>query len=144
MFIIQNSIEIWKPIVDYEGLYEVSNLGRVRNASQKIRKAQLNNRGYYCLKLCKNGKYEQYFVHQLVAKTFIPNDDDSLEVNHKDENKSNNCADNLEWITRKENMNYGTIQDRIHKRERLNLQREIAKRNNELRSKLTQTYRTNN
>ena len=142
-FIIQNSIEIWKPIVGYEGLYEVSNFGRVRNASCNIRKIQINNRWYCYLKLCKDGKYKHHFIHRLVAITFIPNDDTSLEINHKDENKLNNHIDNLEWTTRKENMNYGTIQDRIHKRERLNLQREIAKKNNEIRSKMIQTYRTN-
>ena len=135
-FIIQNSIEIWKPIIGYEGLYEISNFGRVRNASQKIIKVQINNRGYYRIRLCKNGKYEQYFIHRLVAITFIPNKDISLEVNHKDENKLNNKVDNLEWVTRKENMNRGTVQDRIHKGERLNLQKEIAKNNNEMRSKL--------
>lgn len=139
-FIIQTLIEKWKPVNGYEGLYEVSNFGRVRNSAHKIRKTQINNRGYYNVRLCKNGKYKTCLVHRLVAIAFIPNDDTSLEVNHKDENKQNNMIDNLEWVTRKENMNYGTVQERIHghKKERSKWRREVVKMGCEMRARMKQ------
>jgi hypothetical protein len=110
--------EIWVDVEGYEGLYQVSNLGRVRtvervverptgNFKQKqfILKEQKN--GDYCVaRLTKEGKRKIYCVHQLVAKAFIPNPENKPEVNHKDLDKSNNCVDNLEWATRSENMKH--------------------------------------
>jgi len=152
-FIIQLEKEIWKPIVGYEGLYEISNFGRVKSLPRmvkgkfdnlrfqkgSIRKIQVNNRGYNTIRLCKNGIYQQHFIHRLVANAFIPTKDNDLEINHKDENKQNNNVNNLEWVTRKENMNYGTVQSRIHKSyksERLIHQRKVAQMNNKIRSNL--------
>ena len=115
--------EIWKAIEGYEGKYEVSNLGRVRSLDRTIIGGAYNSpmfrkgtilkpqpkgySGYVGLRLCKDGKGENVYIHRLVAKAFIPNPDNLLDVNHKDENKKNNRADNLEWVTRKENINYG-------------------------------------
>lgn len=99
--------EIWKEIENYEELYWVSNLGRVKS-KRKILKPI--NSEYLKVGLSKNGKETTKYIHRLVAETFLGKSD--LQVNHKDENKHNNCVDNLEWITFKENMNYGTKQDR--------------------------------
>jgi hypothetical protein len=63
---------------------------------------------YLCVTLCLHGKHINTIVHRLVAKSFLPNPYDYPEVNHKDENKLNNCVDNLEWCTKKYNINYGT------------------------------------
>ena len=99
--------EIWKEIKDYEELYWVSNLGRVKS-KRKILKPI--NSEYLKVGLSKNGIQTTKYIHRLVAETFLGKS--NLQVNHKDENKHNNCVDNLEWITFKENMNYGTKQDR--------------------------------
>ena len=97
-------IEIFLPIKNYEGLYEVSALGNVRNARTKhILKQFPNNKGYLRLHLCKNGKAKWHRVHRLVAQRFIPNPLNKPEVNHKDGNKLNNCIWNLEWSTPSEN-----------------------------------------
>ena len=96
--------EIWKEIKDYEGLYWISNQGHVKNRHGRILKPDYSNKGYACVILCKNGKNKQRRVHILVAETFIPNPLNLPEVNHKDENKANNCVDNLEWCTHQENM----------------------------------------
>lgn len=101
--------EIWKDIKGYENLYQVSNLGRVKS-KRKILKAI--NGEYLKVGLSKNGKQNTLYIHRLVAKTFISNFENKPQVNHKDENKHNNCVENLEWVTFKENMNYGTKQDR--------------------------------
>ena len=103
--------EIWCPIKGYEGLYEVSDQGRVKSlkfGKGKILKPFRNKGGYLRVGLCKNGEMKQCFVHRLVAKTFIPNPDNLPEVNHKDEDKENNSVQNLEWCTDKYNTNYGT------------------------------------
>ena len=100
-------MEIWKDINGYEGLYEVSNLGRVKS-KRKILKPI--NGEYLKVGLSKNGVQKTLYIHRLVAKTFLGRS--NLQVNHKDENKHNNYVDNLEWISFKENMNYGTKQDR--------------------------------
>ena len=99
--------EVWKEIEDYEGLYWISNLGRVKS-KRKILKPISGE--YLKVGLSKNGVQTTKYIHRLVAETFLRKS--NLQVNHKDENKHNNCLDNLEWITFKENMNYGTKQDR--------------------------------
>lgn len=107
--------EEWKEIKGFEGIYEVSNLGRIR----RYLKPAINNLGYKHLALMKNATDEkkEYLLHRLVAEAFIPNPDNLPYINHKDENPSNNHVDNLEWCTQKYNVNYGTsIERRKHKR----------------------------
>lgn len=120
-----NMNEIWKEIKGYEGLYEVSNTGKVRSVSHKIqsyggryfmtrpliRKTRIVA-GYVQVDLCKEGKKHEYKVHRLVAEAFIPHPSQLRFVNHKDENKINNNADNLEWCDAKYNTNYGTARSR--------------------------------
>ena len=102
-------MEIWKDIEGLEGLYQVSNLGNVRslnfrqsgmphNLSLRIRKRD----GYVTVNL----RNKTRIVHRLVAQAFIPNPKDLPQVNHKDEDKTNNCVNNLEWCTCKENIRY--------------------------------------
>ena len=110
--------EKWKPIVGYEGLYEVSNMGRVRSLDHvdrlgrvikgKLRKEQKSSNGYRQVCLSKNGQHKIALIHRLVASAFIDNPKRLPEVNHIDENKTNNIASNLEWCTRKYNNQYGT------------------------------------
>lgn len=97
--------EIWKDIRDYEGIYEISNFGRVKR-EKKILKSSKNSMGYYLVSLSKNGKSKTYSIHRLVAETFIPNPSNFSCVNHKDENKENNKLDNLEWCTYQYNTTY--------------------------------------
>ena len=110
--------EIWKPIEGYEGLYEVSSLGNVRSLGNGNSTCSLRKRtkvlyqgkhrlGYKNVSLCKNSKPKMHYVHRLVATAFIPNPNNLPEVNHKDEDKTNNCVENLEWCTREYNINYG-------------------------------------
>lgn len=103
--------EIWKDIPDYDGVYQVSNLGRVR--SVKIKTASQINSGYLKVTLTKNGIEKPFLVHRLVASLFCENPRGCTTVNHLDENKTNNCADNLQWCTYKENSNYGTATQRM-------------------------------
>ena len=108
-------MEIWKEIEGYEGLYEVSNLGNVKSLiSGKIRKTSKEKSGYIFIALSKNGIKKQYKIHRLVAQAFIENPNNYEEVNHKDEDKTNNKVENLEWCDHKYNANYGTaIQRRL-------------------------------
>ena len=116
-------MEIWKDVKGYEGFYQVSNLGRVkslerdiyfpngtiiRHMEEKILVPALNNNGYSYVNLCKNGKTKKEYVHRLVAMAFIENPENKPMVNHKDEVKTNNVVDNLEWCSAQENINYGT------------------------------------
>jgi hypothetical protein len=110
--------ELWKSIEGYEGLYEISDLGNVKILERKRPNGKLykekimraNARGNYAeVSLYKDGKATHHLVHRLVAEAFIPNPDNLPQVNHRDENKKNNCVDNLEWCTAKYNCNYGTI-----------------------------------
>lgn len=116
-----NQNEIWKDIKGYEGYYQVSNLGNVKtlhaNKGHKIKLLSIatHPRGYRQVNLYKDGKHESLLVHRLVAAAFIPNPNNYNEVNHIDENKCNNNADNLEWISHAENCRYGTISERISK-----------------------------
>lgn len=98
----------WKDIEGYEGLYKVSNDGRVWSIkSNKEMKIQ-DNKGYSIVCLRKDGKKKNCRVHRLVAQAFIPNPEDKPQVNHIDEDRSNNHVTNLEWATASENINHGT------------------------------------
>lgn len=113
--------EIWKDIEEYEGFYQVSNLGKVRSLDRVINgfhteKFHIKGRiikpvkcknGYYEVHLNKNGKRKVFLLHRVVAKAFLPNPNDFPEVNHKDEDISNNSLKNLEWCSSKYNANYG-------------------------------------
>lgn len=114
--------EVWKDIYfvengeifDYRGLYAVSNFGRVKsfhNGKEKILKPG-NTGGYEIVNLCKNSKQKSFYIHRLVAHIFLTGCFDGAEVNHKDENKTNNHVSNLEWCTSKYNNNYGTRNER--------------------------------
>lgn len=107
--------EIWKDIPEYEGLYQISNLGRVRhiNKYKHILYQKVDSYGYNAVILCKNGKIKYYRVHRLVGMSFIPNPNNYPFINHKDECKTNNIVDNLEWCDNKYNCNWGTRNKRI-------------------------------
>ncbi len=107
--------EIWKDIEGYEGLYQVSNMGRVRSLldsygnQRKTPKTLKNVRqpsGYFRVCLSKGGIGKRFFIHRLVAQAFIPNPENKPEVNHIVGDKANNTADNLEWNTRSENIQH--------------------------------------
>ena len=119
--------EIWKPIPGFEGYYEASNLGRIRSINEinvfvrkdgkeirrkhncKILKPIFDGKKFYLqVSLSKNGVSKRYLIHRLIAKTFIDNPLNLPEVNHKDEDKTNNCVSNLEWCDHKYNNNYGS------------------------------------
>ena len=103
--------EIWKPIKDYEGLYEVSNLGRVKSLNyrgtgkEKILKNIENSKGYFQVGLVKFGKQKVFKVHRLVAEAFIPNPENKPCIDHINTVKSDNRVENLRWVTYKENSN---------------------------------------
>ena len=101
--------EIFKDVKGYEGYYEISNLGRVRSTSykgKKILKPAVTKNGYLNVIFCINQKKEHKFIHRLVAEAFIPNVNNHSTVNHKDENKLNNCVENLEWLSVEDNNRY--------------------------------------
>lgn len=109
--------EIWKDVVGYEGYYKVSNLGRVKSLDRINNKGVTQigrvlkcgyRSGYKSVALSKNGKSVSCVIHRLVAIAFVPNKNNKPQVNHIDEDKNNNNVNNLEWVTAKENNNYGT------------------------------------
>ena len=121
--------ELWKPVVGYEGLYEVSNKGRVRSLPRssrnnqglfirkgKILKPSLNSTGYERVPLTDQYANKRLrFVHRLVAEAFVPHATDEDVVNHKDFNPLNNCVDNLEWTTRYGNYLYSLERGRFNR-----------------------------
>ena len=123
--------EVWKDIyyydytkgewIDYRGLYQVSSEGRIKSLNyrqtgkEKILKLGKTKDGYLRIELHNKEKRKSFRVHRLVAHMFVDGYFDGADVNHIDENKENNCVDNLEWCTRKYNNNYGTHNERIAK-----------------------------
>lgn len=121
--------ETWKPVVGYEGFYEVSDKGNIRSVDRietmndgrtrkkrgkTLTKVWYDGQHHYKgVTLCKNREHKRFSVHRLVAIAFIPNPGNLPEVNHIDENKLNNSADNLEWCNRKQNNTHGTIRVRV-------------------------------
>lgn len=123
--------EIWKDIPNYEGLYQVSNIGRVRSYDRniiyisktgkvckrllpgRIMIARVGDDGYYSVELYKNKSSKRIKIHRLVALTFIPNPNNFPCINHKDETRTNNNVENLEWCTYLYNNNYGTHPQKI-------------------------------
>ena len=98
-----------KDVVGYEGLYKVSEDGQVWSVKREHYISQrLDRDGYLRCNLYKAGKIHTVFIHRIVAEAYIPNPEGKETVNHRDENKSNNCVSNLEWMTRTENCQYGT------------------------------------
>lgn len=110
-------MEIWKPIEEFDGFYEVSNLGRVRSIDRVVKsapsvgtriqkgaiKAQAKkDNGYMVVNLWFNGKQHMRYAHRLVAQAFIPNPDGKPTIDHIDRNKENNCVENLRWATQSE------------------------------------------
>ena len=123
-------MEEFRDIEGYEGLYQVSNLGRVKSfhkMNYKILKNRISTTGYFCVLLTKNTKSSRFKVHRLVAKAFISNPKNKKQVNHKNGIKTENIVHNLEWNTASENIKHAF---------KLGLRSELGSNNNH--SKLTE------
>ena len=137
--------EEWRAVVGYEGLYEVSNTGKVRSLDRYVQQKNMykiithiyhgrelslkkHRDGYLVATLCKNKGLQSCQVHRIVATAFIPNPNELPQINHKDENKQNNNVNNLEWCTSKYNNNYGTRSQRMANTQRGRKHSEETKR----------------
>lgn len=107
--------EVWKDIAGWEGSYQVSTCGRVKSlkyGKERILKPSKNSSGYLTVGLSIESRTFSKVIHRLVAIAFIPNPENKGDVNHIDEDKTNNNVDNLNWMTRSENVNWGTSRKR--------------------------------
>lgn len=113
-------MEEWKDIPGYEGHYQVSNCGNVRSVKKEpvILKGDYQPNGYKRVYLWMDGGKKNLLVHRLVAIAFLPNPNDYIDINHIDEDKTNNCVDNLQWCSHLYNMNYGHVKEKISKANR--------------------------
>jgi hypothetical protein len=105
-------MEVWKDVPGYEGLYQASNIGRIKSlvkwdgnhwTKEKIMSFHKDKKGYIKSSLSKDGKHKTIYVHQIICKTFIPSIENKPHINHKDGNKQDNSVNNLEWCTQQEN-----------------------------------------
>lgn len=117
----------WRDINGYEGYYEVSNTGEIRSVDRliesitgkvyhrkpRIINQRVNKGGYKSVVLSKDGKSKTHLVHRLVASAYISNPNNYPQINHKDEDRQNNCVENLEWCDSKYNCNYGTHKEKL-------------------------------
>lgn len=114
-------MEVWKDIVGYEGLYQVSDKGNVRSLSWKHTGETKNlflkptKDGYRQVELAFTGKAKMFLVHRLVAQAFIPNPEELPQINHKDFCRANNSVDNLEWCTALYNVHYSAEHNKLTK-----------------------------
>jgi hypothetical protein len=108
-----NLNEVWKPVADFEGLYEVSNFGKVRSLYRNGTNGKCmmahHCRGYERVNLWKNGQLTHKLVHRMVAEAFIPNPENKPQVNHINGNKADNNVSNLEWVTASENQIHARV-----------------------------------
>lgn len=116
---MENNSEIWKPVVGYEGFYEVSSFGKVRSlkrtrkgkcesecgVKERLLKPSKHTKGYLVCGLSKDGKLKYFKVHRLVAEAFLPNPENKEQIDHINTIKTDNCISNLRWVTPKENTN---------------------------------------
>ena len=98
--------ETWREIEDLEGLYQVSDRGRVKNEAGYVLKTRVNRGGYEAVSFCVDGVKLYYTVHRLVAKAFLPNPENKPQINHFDCIRTNNNVENLEWCTQSENIRH--------------------------------------
>ena len=104
-----------KDIPGYEGIYGITSCGKIWSYKNKMFLKPADKDGYLRVNLYKDGKMKSCFVHRLVAEAYIPNPENLPQINHRDENKTNNCLQNLEWCDAKYNINYGTRNDKTKK-----------------------------
>jgi hypothetical protein len=118
-------MEVWKDIPEYEGLYQVSNFGKIRSLNWKNRGfckemyLKKHKNGYLQVELSKNHSKKMFLVHRIVAMAFIPNTENKPLINHKDYNKKNNYVGNLEWCTMSENVLHGNLRGTSRRKTRL-------------------------
>lgn len=163
-----NKSEIWKPVKNYEGIYEISNLGRVKSlprekycghvnsapqlTKERILKVKKDRLGYSRVKLSKNGISNLKYIHRIIAEAFIDNPKNKGEVNHIDGNKDNNKTSNLEWCSRSENVKHAfelklhkTLKGELNNKSKLNKKdvnsiRRIYKESNITQTELAKKY----
>jgi len=124
-------LEVWKDIPNYEGLYQVSNMGNVKSLyfnKEKVLKKLENNRGYLYCNLTKNGIKRKFYIHRLVGITFVNNLENKPFINHIDCNPKNNHVENLEWCTPQENTDY---MKKLGRNKRTNIWNERRNKSNE-------------
>lgn len=134
-------METWKPVVGYEGIYEVSNIGNIKNSKTNKILKQPKRSGYPSVGMAKNKIAKNHRIHRLVAMAFIENPENKRCVNHKDGNKLNNNVENLEWCTHSEN-NYHAMKNGLN-HSRKGHEQKFSKLTNEMVIEIIEKLKTN-